>query len=164
MNRIPMILFWALVILFVSYVMSSISGLPEQVGTRFGGEGTPNSWMSRNGYVRFILAFGLGVPVFVVGLHYLLARYAGDQFNIPDREYWLAPERRTDTLQFVVQHSWWLGCVMLLFMLGLHHLLLAANRVSPPQLPTIPFILLVVAFLTGLGAWIFTLRARFRRK
>jgi Protein of unknown function (DUF1648) len=118
MNRLPITLFWLLVALFVSYVISSSSVLPKQMATHFDGGGMPNGWMSRNGYIRFMLAFGLGVPFFVVGLHYLLARYAGNQFNIPNREYWLAPERRADTLRFVIYHSWWLGCLMLLFILA----------------------------------------------
>ena len=55
--------------------------------------------MTHNGYVGFMLAFGLGVPFLIVGLHYFLARYAGNQFSIPNREYWLASERRADTLR-----------------------------------------------------------------
>ncbi len=164
MNRLPITLFWLLVALFVSYVISSSSVLPKQMATHFDGGGMPNGWMSRNGYIRFMLAFGLGVPFFVVGLHYFLARYAGNQFNIPNREYWLAPERRADTLRFVIYHSWWLGCLMLLFILASHYLLLATNRSSPPHLPTVPFLLLIVAFLVALGGWIVVLMTRFRKK
>jgi hypothetical protein len=134
------------------------------MATHFGSGGAPNGWMSRKGYVQFMLAFGLGVPFFVVGLHYLLARYGGNQFNIPHREYWLALERRADTLRFMVHHSWWLGCVMLLFMMAIHRLILATNLSSPPRLPTVPFLLVVGAFLVSLLGWTLVLRARFRNK
>ena len=164
MDRLPTFLFWLLVILFVSYVTSSAPALPERVATHFGGEGVPNGWMSRDGYVQFTLRFGLGVSLFVVGSHYLLARYAGNYFNIPHREYWLAPERRADTLYFFVRHSWWLGCLMLLFMMAIYHLVLITNRSSPPRLPTIPFLLLVGGFLVGLGSWVVVLHSRFRKK
>jgi len=163
-NRTPTILFWCLVALFVSDVLSSTAALPEQMATHFGRGGMPNGSMSRTGYVQFMLAFGLGVPFFVVGIHYLLARYAGNQFNIPNREYWLAPERRPATLQLLLNHSWWLGCLMMLFMMAIHRLLFAINRSSPPSLPTLPFLLLIGSFLAGLGWWTIVLRTRFRRQ
>ena len=53
---------------------------------------------------------------------------------------------------------------MLVFMMAIHHLLLATNRSSPPHLPTVPFLLLIVAFLVALGSWISALRTRFRRE
>ena len=163
MNRLPIFLFWLLVVLFVSYVLSSSMTLPERVATHFGSGGVPNGWMSRDDYVQFTLMFGLGVSLFVVGSHYLLARFFGNQFNIPNREYWLTPERRADTLGFIVRHSWWLGCLMLLFMMAIYHLVLMSNRSSSPRLLTIPFLLLMGGFLIGLGSWVAALRARFRR-
>jgi uncharacterized membrane protein len=164
MPRLPVILFWLLVASFVNYVVSSVSTLPEQVATHFGGGGVPNGWMTRNVYQIFILAFGLGLPFFIIGLHYLLARYAGSQFNIPNREYWLAPERRDETLGFMLRHSWWLGCLLLSFMIAVHHLLLISNLTSPPRLSAVPFLLFLAMFLVGLCGWILVLVTRFRKK
>lgn len=44
---------------------------------------------------------------------------------------------------------------------GLHGLTVAANRVTPPRLPMGGFLLVVIAFLTGLLLWVTLLLLRF---
>lgn len=163
MDRLPIALFWLLVALFTGHVASSIESFPDPIATHFGGSGVANGWMPRATYLRFILILGLGMPFFVVGIHQIIASYAGDQFNIPNRAYWLAPQRRAESLAFVVRHGWWLACIMSMFMTAVHALLLVANRASPPRLPSPSFALLVGGFLVGLAVWTLVLHRRFRK-
>ena len=57
----------------------------------------------------------------------------------------------------------WLAALLALFALGVHLLVINANRSVPPQLETGPFLALLLGFAVVLVAWIGVLARRFRR-
>jgi hypothetical protein len=57
----------------------------------------------------------------------------------------------------------WLACIGCLFALGLHLVILVANRADPPAMPGREFALFLGAFFALLGAWIFALVRRLKR-
>ncbi|MEA3209942.1 MAG: hypothetical protein QOE70_2999 [Chthoniobacter sp.] len=145
------------------YVWCSAPQLPERVATHFGLHGEPNGWMSRGGYVQFTIAFGLGLPGFLLLIFALIRAANGKGLNIPNREHWLAPERREETLSFMGRHGAWLACLMVGFFAGLHHLIIVANVSSPPSLPNAQLGLMVSAFLGAVAIWVVVLYRRFSR-
>src|SRR5262245_40603264 len=92
---------WILVLFYVAALVQLgwvASLMPEVVATHYDGAGNPNGWMSRTGMVGFHLGM-LGVTALAfVGLPVALRRMSSTLINIPNREYWLAPERRAATL------------------------------------------------------------------
>ena len=90
----------------------------------------------------------------------------GDQtrlvVNLPNREHWLAPERREATFAFLAGHACGFGVLTLGLLAGVHWLLLDANRASPPHLATAPFVALLATFFVLLAVWMVTLFRRFR--
>ena len=130
----------AIVVLAVLYgalvvqVIVSYPRLPERVATHFGFNGTPNGWMSRAADA----AFTLGTSA----------------INIPNRAYWLAPERRRETDDKVFTLGLWIACLSVALFLGLHVLIVRANRAVPVGLPAEAGIGLMSAFLTGIGGLI----------
>ena len=74
----------------------------------------------------------------------LLPRVSDKAINLPNRDYWLAPPQREATFRFLTAHACWLGSLMVVFIVGIHLLLIAANATQPPRLPTQPFITLLV--------------------
>jgi hypothetical protein len=88
----------------------SASQLPDHVATHFNGSGEPNGWMSRPANQRFMLVFGFAFPLFVVLLCYLARFLSSGLVNLPRRDYWLAPERRKGTSDYLVRHSLWFAC------------------------------------------------------
>jgi uncharacterized membrane protein len=89
---LPLLLTVLLWTLFAAYVWTSAPQLPERVATHFGAGGEPNGWMSRAGHVRFTLLFGLIVPAFVIAIFATMPRFGDRWMNIPNKDYWLAPE------------------------------------------------------------------------
>src|SRR5262245_3767721 len=118
--------------------------------------------MTRAGYVRFMLVFVVVLPSLLVAAIGLLPRLLPQWVNIPNRAYWLAPERRDDSLAFLLAHACWFGVLMVLFLAAIHYLLLQANAASPPRLPTAPFVALLAGFVAGLAVWMVMLYRRFR--
>jgi hypothetical protein len=94
---------------------------------------------------------------------FFCVRYAPrDAINLPQREYWLASERRADTMAFLFIAGLWLACINLWFLLAVHVFVVAANSLHPPQLS--PAIWTVTGALgVAVLLWSFFLFRRFTR-
>jgi hypothetical protein len=162
MRRLPPALFLAAMLAAGAFVVATTPALPAQVATHFGSAGFANAWMTRGGYLRFMLFFIVALPLAMVALIGLLPRIRPQWINIPNRAHWLAPERRDETAAYLLAHACWLGVLMEVFIAAIHYALLAANAASPPRLSTPLFVALLAGFLGGLGLWIAALYRRFR--
>ena len=137
--------------------------LPERMATHFGGNGQANGWMTRSANLHFLAAMGVGLSAlfFILGIvtRFIPARFV----NIPNREYWLSPERRVETSAFISRQLLWMGCLMILFLAGIHYSTILANRTTPAHLPLDLFLGLLGGFLIGVGAWSIGLVLHFRK-
>lgn len=163
-RHIPLLLFACLLVAAGAYLLASTAALPERVASHFAADGTPNGFMHRDDYRQFILLFGLGLPVLVASVVAFLPRLFTGVLKLPHRDYWLAPERREQSLGFLGEHGWWLGCLLVLLMCGVHRLIALANAPdAPPSLGATPFFVLLGLFTLGLLACLARLMLHFRR-
>lgn len=164
MSRLAWLCFAVCLAVAAAFIAATTGLLPTRVASHFGANNAPNGWMSRDGYLLFMLAFGIGVPVVVAGAIGLLPRLWPNAINIPNREYWLAPARREETIDALSAHGAWFGCLLSLFLAGIHYVVVEANRATPAALPAGLFFALLGAFGLALVAWIGSLARRFRRR
>ena len=66
------------------------------------------------------------------------------------------------TLATLTELACWLGCLIALFIAGLHYSILVANASVPPRLPDALFWTLLTGFCAGLALWTGALYLRFR--
>ena len=66
--------------------------MPPLVASHFDGSGNPNAYMTRSVYTKFILGMSVGLPIAMVALLTVVYSNARDM-KLPNRDYWLAPER-----------------------------------------------------------------------
>ena len=121
MNSRSFIVFVCLVVAAAAFVFSTIDQLPETVATHYGAGGRANGWMTRSGYLLFMMVFLLGFSTLVSFLIGFIPHKLPRLTNIPNRGYWLAEERREGSLQFLSSHGWWLGC-LIVFLSGSMHM------------------------------------------
>ena len=161
----PVLIFLMLLLVCGLYLSASSAGLPERVASHFAADGTPNGYMSRAEYRGFILWFGLGVPSAVAAAIAVLPYLLPGSLNLPNRDYWLAPQRSAQSQAFLSRHGLWLGCLLLLFMCAVHAMVVAANApaTGAPRLGGLPLGMVLGAFGLGLAAWALALMLRFRR-
>ncbi len=157
------LVFTILLVLTAMSIFATSDALPQTVASHFGRSNLANGWMSRDGYVVFMLCFSLGVPLFVVVAIGWLPRVMPRLVNLPNREYWLSGERREEALDYLLEHAYRLGSVTLLFMLGVQLLVLDANKAQPPRLASGLLVLLMVLLFAALGLWTLALLRRFRK-
>jgi uncharacterized membrane protein len=146
----------------VGFILATVPALPDRVGTHFGAGGVADGWMTRDGYRLYMLAFAVGFAGVIVAMVGIVPRFFPAVVNVPNRAYWLAPERRTAAAAYLLAHAGLLGVLIEAVIAGVHWLVLAANSVSPPRLATAPFVALLAAFLVFLLVWLVALLRRFR--
>ena len=159
--RHPALLLAVLYAVFVVMLVRDAGRLPERVATHFDWRGQPNGWMSSQGYLVFMLVFGLVFPLIPAAICLLLRFLPDSIINLPHRDYWLAPERRGETAGYLVRHMLWLSCMMSGLTIVLHQMTVEANQQVPPQLSDAVWVYLAV-FLVGVFLWMFALVRHFR--
>lgn len=118
--------------------------------------------MSRTAHLWTMAAFGGGLSVLLPGLFYCLRFLPVSGINLPNREYWLAPERRDETYRVFFVAGVWLASLQVLLMIGLHLLVVDANASQPPRMSNSVF-MLGGGFLLAIGVLIYLLVRRFSR-
>ena len=150
-------------VLAAVFVWLTSRGLPSVVASHFDAAGVANGFMTRNFYAWFMLAFVVGLPLLLSLLPNLVFRSEKIRINLPNREYWLAPERRRETHDFLCRHNSRFGVLLTLFLCYVHWLVLRANAVAPPRLPSMPFIIGLALFGVLSVVWVAALLVRFRK-
>ncbi len=144
------------------FVIRTGGAMPEVVASHFGASGEANGSMSRTAYVRFMLVFVVLLPL---ALNLLIARALRlpiARVNIPHRDYWLAPERRADTVVRMQRHMNFFGVLLVAFLCYVHWQVVQANRHMPPVLDSMRFSTGLATFMAALITWIVILRRDFR--
>jgi uncharacterized membrane protein len=159
--RTPALILGLLYLGFLVYLKVSAPQLPDRVATHFDGSGRPDGWMSRSSHLIFTAVLGFAFPMFVVGLCFVLRFLPDRGFNLPHRDYWLAPERRAETFAYFLRHSLWFACMAVWFVLGIHILVIQANGRSPARLSTPGILGLAGSFLAGVAVWVVSLIRHF---
>jgi len=114
-------LFYALVAVALLQSIFYYPQLPPVVASHFDGAGAANGWSSRNVF----FAIYLTMVVMLIGIFIYLPRWSGRRgklrMNIPNQDYWLAPQRQQQTMEFFQRQ---------MMILGIAHLLLAIYTVQ----------------------------------
>ncbi len=161
--RTPALVLGLLYLCFFGYLAASGSRLPEQVATHFDGSGRPDGWMRRASHLRFMAVFGLGFPLFVPVIVYVIRFLPDRLFNLPNRDYWLAPGRRTETMAYLFRHSLWFSSMALCFVIGIHYSIIQANRLAQAHLSTPLTLALAGCFLAGAAVWCVSMLRHFKQ-
>ena len=145
------------------FVLSTSSALPARVASHFGASGQANSFMSRDGYVAFMLVFVVGLPLVMTGFMALVFRSDSASMNLPNRDYWVAPERRAQLVALLTAHGMRFGAGLVVFLSYVHWLVVRANTQRPPQLDNDLMYAGLALFLLATVLWIVWLWLTLRR-
>lgn len=119
--------------------------------------------MPRGFYVCFMLGFVIGLPALMVGITWFSIASPKARINLPKKDYWLAPERRAETVEFLRSGILWFGTLLVAFLCYVHWLVVLANKVQPARLANSWFIGGLVVFLVTLLIWLKVFLGHFRQ-
>ena len=163
MRQRPVILLVALAVVAALFVIFTARELPPEVGSHFAGGGEPDDWMPRESYVTLMVLFILVYPAFMLLAFNWLPRRWTHLVNIPHRDYWLAPERKEESLKFLASHGWWFCCLLIPTVAGVHYAIVVGHRSQPPELSLPLFLTVLGCFGAGLTVWGIKLFQRFHK-
>jgi serine/threonine-protein kinase len=137
--------------------------LPARVVSHFGANGIPNGWMSREvflgtcvGTVAFIaLIFGV--------IDALLPKMPTALWNLPNKGYWLAPERKERTAGIVSNALLLIESLTVLFILAVFFMCCKVNLAAPVRLNTGTLNVMLAVFLSLIGISVIAMLVRFSK-
>jgi hypothetical protein len=111
------------------------------VPSNFSVSGRIQSYTSKEAFLVLYLVVVAGTAFFFPGLGFLTIRKPVSKINVPNKDYWLAPERRQGTFDFIIIHMSWFGSATLLFVMRMFHscyrAALGSNLNPDPRLPNV---------------------------
>jgi hypothetical protein len=128
--------------------------LPPLVASHFDGRGVPNGFMTRDALFVFHAGLLLFLMLVFGGVGRLVRAVPPSLVNLPNREYWLAPERREESIAWLERELSGFGAFVCLFVVIVMQLVLATNVAAVeqgtlPRLPTAPIVSCVALVPVG---------------
>lgn len=117
-----------------AFVWLTSLSLPDAVASHFAADGSANGSMSRAAYVGVMLAVVIGLPTLLTLVSHVGLGAPGARINLPNRDYWLAPERRAETVSYLRLQLARFSSALLVFLCYVHWLVVRANAIRPPRL------------------------------
>jgi uncharacterized membrane protein len=134
--------------------------LPERVASHFNAAGEADGWMTRDAFLKF----NLGMTFFVATVFALtprfIARTPTEMINLPNKEYWLAPERRAASLAYIGDRMYAFGAGTMALLTSVMQLVYEANIRGTYHLGSTIWVYLAL-YMIYTGVWLAGLFRRF---
>ena len=153
MNRKAMVAALGLLGALHAYIVAR--HLPASAATHFDFSGRANGFMSPSIFFWFMAAL---YAVITAGFTLIPIGW----MKIPNKAYWLAPERRSETEDYIWRNYGNMGLCTQLFMMAITWIIQEANRLEPPHLSN-TFFFIVFIFIGYAIVWKVIFYLRFRK-
>jgi len=148
--RLPRLLYSFLILVCLLMMAYYYPQMPQRMASHFAADGRANGWQSREAFfVLMILVCSTSAVVCFLAPRQIAAR-ANARINLPHRDYWLAPERREETMLFISATMAWFACGILFVLISGTFLAIEANLASDHQFNSRAMLAVLVGFLGGL--------------
>ncbi len=151
-----------LLILCVAFILGTAQNLPPVVASHFDLSGTPDATMPRDQFTNLFLAIMVLTSGLMALLPMLIAKLPPKMINIPNRMYWLAPDRIVETKQILQAYLLIFASKLCCFMAVIFWLIVQAHLHNPPQLSAQYVMAATGVFVLVTILWSLKLSARFK--
>jgi uncharacterized membrane protein len=163
MKKLPFYAYIFLLGVALSQAVYYYPVMPEWMASHFAGSGKADNWMSKD--VFFIVVAVM--QIFMIGT-FLVMPWTFEKFkirkmNLPNRDYWLAPERRDIVYRYFRTSFGWFGVANLILMIGVLQLVFNANLTSNPVLDNRVFLIFLGSYFVFVIIWLITFFRKFNR-
>jgi len=136
--------------------------LSDLVASNFDGAGQPNAWSPKE---EFIIISQLMIVLIVLAFMVLpktIQHMPERWLNLPYKEFWLASERRDQTLAILRDQLLWVGIVHLILAMYIAQLVFDANLSGTHRLSE-RFLWALAAYVLFVLVWLVQFLRRFKR-
>jgi hypothetical protein len=135
-----------------AFLALSAEPLPQVLAAHFVAGGDADGFMPKGGYLSLMFGVTIGVPLLLACLSSIIRILPSPLINLPNREYWLAPERRDATVAYLERRGRVFGMILAGFFCFVHWLVVDANSQQPPRFDETQFLAGGLLFLLALVA------------
>jgi uncharacterized membrane protein len=156
---------WVFAILAGLLILQALhyySLMPEKMATHFGIGGWANGWMAKNDFFLMLGGLCCFIAVLFAVLPRLIAKFPDSLINIPNKPYWMTPERRPKAMAILGRNMLWMANLVLALFLGMGYLTYKANLMAEPALDERLSLFLMAGFVTGMLATVILLIVAYR--
>ncbi|HKW64197.1 MAG TPA: DUF1648 domain-containing protein [Candidatus Acidoferrum sp.] len=159
----PKLIFAFLALYAAVHFASVYPQLPGVVASHFNGRGAANGWQTKQAFFGVLIIMSIVVVVVGFAIPKLISALPAQLINVPNKSYWLAPERVAETMTFLNAHFAWFACALFLFNILVFDYAIQMNLHpgNPPDSARFWYVL--AGFLVFTFAWTIRMLAKFLR-
>lgn len=131
--------------------------LPQKMATHFDASGKPNGWSDKSTFFLLWLGILAGVLGILGVISIWLDKMPVALFNLPNKEYWFAEERRAGTFGLIRKYMNLINLSTAIFLLLMLHLTILANLKPKPALGSEFWLIFIVYFIGVVGLSLYIL-------
>ncbi len=162
MRNLPRIIFIATLLLCLGQAAHYYPQLPDRVASHFNAAGQPDAWATKDFFMKVYLSAAGLITILFSGIGFILRRTPTSLINLPNKDYWLSPEREQDTIDILSRQFLWFGSATLLLLLDIFH---QSFRVHLGKAPTLEHpVASLVVYVGFTVLWSIGLIAKFMRR
>ena len=126
--------------------------LPSPMASHFGPSGKADGWMDKQSFAIFYVVLVSVISLTWSSFGWLLKKTPNDMINLPNKEYWLAPERREQSLARMSRQLSVFGIATLAFLMAVMQTVFLSNLRGSDQLGSL-FFVYFAGFMLYTGIW-----------
>jgi uncharacterized membrane protein len=146
-SSLPKLVFVLLAVGAAIYLSSLYAQLPEVVASHFNARGVPNGWQTKSAFFSVLIGVSVLAAVVGFGIPRLIMLLPAEYINLPNKGYWLAPERRAVTMGFLNGYFAWFGCALFAVILVTINFAVQANLHPDRRPEATPMLFVLAGFL-----------------
>ena len=161
--RLPKLLFVILAVGAAIYFSTYYVQMPDVVASHFNGRGVPNGWQAKPAFFGLFAAVSVLIASIGFGIPRIIASVPPQLINLPNKQYWLAPEHVAETMAFLNAYFAWFGCAVFLIVILTFDYAIQSN-LHPDHRPDVSRMWYILAgFLVFMVVWLARMFTRFGR-
>lgn len=148
-DRTPVTVMLLLAVVAAAQLLYYYPKLPATIAVHFGTSGQANGWSGKASFFTIYAAIEAAIALAGIALAFLGERIPTSFLNMPNRDYWLAPERREESLGFFWTQTIWIEAITLAFLVAIAELVFRANIGDGEPRLSNDFTVIIVVFVAA---------------
>lgn len=121
LKKLALVVFLSLSAMCIAHAVHYYPLLPDTVAMHFGLDGRPDAWSAKESFFTVYMATVAASAVAFLAVAFGLSRIPVSMISLPNKGYWLSPERRQATFDFLFQYFLWFGSATMLLLFDIMH-------------------------------------------
>lgn len=161
--RIARIIIYFLIGVLLAQCVYYYPSLPEKMASHFDAAGNADGWMSKSSFFIFEAVILLLIMAEFTLVPYIIKMSPRSMINLPNKDFWLAAERREETFAIIKTYFEWFSILLLMLFIAVNQIVFQANIAKQNLSPTAIWLVLGVFFALVIY-WLVKFIGRFRMK